>query len=318
MIDLSSSPPRETAESREVPEVADSQLPLPPSVEEPKIAIQISPHSSLDRQQFPQYSSNLGASVTSTTQTEQVDSGLSVSSPASTQLDWVDFNQSGIVPDSQSFEGSASYITTQSKSDSGPSATQFTAEADSTSASNLLASLSVELPNAPSDPIEDSSNPQVATGATLGTDDQVSGPLPTQSLGRNPTILDTEVTGLLTPTQSPSEPAKSLESTSRDSRAYNEYLPESQPLANPSLWLGSSAFEPLTQDRSTLPSAELRDAVLQETTCNPTRDCFDHLQDSDLFDEVENRHSQKQGSYALDSQGSRKELEISPAAGKPS
>ena len=301
-----------------MPEVADSQLPLLPFVDEPRIAVQISPHSSLDRQQFVQYSSNLGAPFTSTAQTEQVDSGLSESSPASTQLDWVGFNQSGIVPDSQSLEGSASYVATQSKTASGLSNTQSATEAHSNSASDLLASPSVEHLNAPSDPIEDSTNLQVTTDAKLGTSNQVSGPLPTHSLGQSSTILDTEVTGLLEPTRSRSEPARSVESTSRERRASNDYLPESQPLGDSSLLLKSSAFEPLTQDRSTLPSAELRDAILQQTAYNSTRNPFDHLQDLDHFDKVENQPSQDQDFYALDSQESRTELEISPLGSKPS
>lgn len=301
-----------------MPEVADSQLYPHPVVDESGIAVQISHHSSLDRQQFPQYSSNLGAPVTSTAHTEQVDSISSVSSPTSTQPDRVDFNQSGIVPDSQSLEGSASYIPTQSKSDSGPGATQFTAEAHSSSASNLLASLRVELPNAPSDPIEHSSNPQISTDATLETGSHVSRTLPAQNLGQSSTILDTEVTGLPKHIRSHSEPARSIENTFRDRGASNDYLPESQPLGDSSLLLESSAFEPLTQDRSTLPSAELRDAILPKTAYNPTRDTFDYLQDLGLFDEVENQLCQEQSSSVLDSQESRKELKISPVAGKPS
>lgn len=316
VVDLSSSPARGIEETQAVAEVADSQLPLPLIVDEPGIAVQISPHSSLDRQQFLQYSSNLGAPLTLGAQPEQIDSIVGESSPASTLLDWVDFHQSGIVPDSQSLEGSASYIATQSKTDSRLSATQSTIGAHSNSASNLLASLSVEPPNEPSDTIQDSSNPPVATAATLETNNHVSRPPPLQNRRQSSTILDTEVTRPLRPIRTCSEPVRSIESTTRDRWGSSDYLPESQLVGDPLLSLESSAFVPLTQGRSTLPSLELHNAILQSAACEPTQTQSNHLQDFDVVNNVGDKYFQGQDSCALDSQESQKGLEISAATGR--
>jgi len=122
----SSSPTKESQQTQvesplETSVVSDSQLPqpLPPSSEQPDLRVEITPHSSLDPEQYRLYlaSQSIQAQQQSSQQ-EQVDSGFDESSPISASPQYPVRVRSGIVPDSQSVPNSSSYLPTESKSSS--------------------------------------------------------------------------------------------------------------------------------------------------------------------------------------------------------
>ncbi|MCJ1286065.1 hypothetical protein MMC26_005407 [Xylographa opegraphella] len=124
VINSSSSPIENRQQNQQpaTPEVAstvDSQLTPPSSctTAQPGLAIEISPHSTLRRSQFVYYSVAVSSQSQEYTQQDQVDSGIGESSPAPAyRSPYAALHRSGIIPDSQSLPGSASYIFTNSKS----------------------------------------------------------------------------------------------------------------------------------------------------------------------------------------------------------
>ncbi|KAI9880921.1 MAG: hypothetical protein M1830_009989 [Pleopsidium flavum] len=100
---------------QEAVEVQDSQQPELPTPAPLRLAVQISQHSSFDRDQYVQFIASSSVQGLSSSQPQDLDSGLGSSSPfQQTVADPVAFYRAGIVPDSQSLPGSSSYIPTSS------------------------------------------------------------------------------------------------------------------------------------------------------------------------------------------------------------
>ena len=76
--------------------------------------MEISPHSSLDPEQYRLYLASQSIQSQQFLQQEQADSGIDDSSPISASLRYPERVRSGIVPDSQSIPGSSSYLPTDS------------------------------------------------------------------------------------------------------------------------------------------------------------------------------------------------------------
>lgn len=98
-------------------EVQDSQQADPPIPAPPQLAVQISYHSSFDRDQYELFIASDSAQGLPTSQPQRHDSGLGSSSPLQSVLsEPLVFSREAIVPDSQSLPGSSLYIPTSSRS----------------------------------------------------------------------------------------------------------------------------------------------------------------------------------------------------------
>ena len=115
VVDSSSSPLKDIhitqeLDTQEKGEIASSQLSssIIPAAEEAQILVQISPHSSLEHEQYICYLASL-SQVTQSSQVEQADSGIGESSPPAASSPFVVHDQAGTIPDSQSLPNSSSY-----------------------------------------------------------------------------------------------------------------------------------------------------------------------------------------------------------------
>ena len=140
--------------------LTDSQSSSVDIGDQPHIAVQISPHSSIDPRLYPQFSSQgLVAPTESNSKLEdRFDSGIGESSPTPSIPNWT-------IPDSQSFEDSSSYIP-QTQSDIDTVSTHVhTQKVCSTTSSLELNDSTARVPDF-SDPIEDLQCPENATSVT--------------------------------------------------------------------------------------------------------------------------------------------------------
>ena len=170
-MDSSSSPLKDIHNTQELgqheeSEAASSQISssIAPAAEEAEILVQISPHSSLERDQYICYLASL-SQLTQPSQAQRTDPGIGESSPpaasSSASSPIVVRDQGGTIPDSQSIFDSSSYKPTLTKSPTSSRATQTTEDIDTSIGSRLLpkdGSLSTTIATS-SDPIEDGASP---------------------------------------------------------------------------------------------------------------------------------------------------------------
>lgn len=140
-------------EAIEVQHSQQPEFPTPP----PCLAVQISQHSSFDREQYVHFLASGSAQGLPSSEPQHQDSGLGSSSPLQQAVpEPVVFYREGIVPDSQSLPGSSSYLPTSSRSvDTSAGLVQRTASSGSRGNAFEDVTLSIEV----SDPIEDPSSP---------------------------------------------------------------------------------------------------------------------------------------------------------------
>ena len=129
---------------------ANNNSPSPITVDPPGIAVQISPHSSIDPQLYPQFSSQALDTITQpkSQEEDQVDSGLGESSPIPSNPLWA-------IPDSQSLEDSSSYVVNQTQADVDLGATQDSTKIDSSAVLKADLNGSISRATDISDSIED-------------------------------------------------------------------------------------------------------------------------------------------------------------------
>lgn len=165
----SSSPTKDSqdihaASTQETSQVQDNQLPQSSlsSSDQPNLRVEITPHSSLDPEQYRLYLASQSVRVQEASLQEQADSGFDESSSISASPQYPGRVRGDVVPDSQSLPNSSSYLPTESRST--PSVIQTSGE-DSRGGfidPRLLLgrrSCSINI-TAGSDPIEDISSSQ--------------------------------------------------------------------------------------------------------------------------------------------------------------
>ena len=157
---------------------------------QPKLAselfVQVSQHSSLDRDQYNCYQSSLSVRSYLSSAPLHEDSGLGESSPAPEASELCKYDQEGIVPDSQSLPGSSTYRPAASTAgDIGDHKQRRTRLSRShCSPNSTIDSLepSILLETLYSDPIEDSSGLYVAESPENRIWSETSASVPAQSI----------------------------------------------------------------------------------------------------------------------------------------
>ncbi len=168
-------PDRNTREAHRVAGLVDPS----PLHSKSNLLVQISQHSSFDRDQYVQYQSSLSANSVLSTLPPHQDSGLGESSPP-TEIS----NLVRIVPDSQSAHGSSSYVPTPSVSDTNIRASPTTGYRKLTYISTSFdqdTGLLTEDEILSTDPVEDSSGFYVAESPEYTSRFRRSRSVPTQN-----------------------------------------------------------------------------------------------------------------------------------------
>ncbi len=173
-------PDRNTREAHGVAALVD-----PSSLHsQPNLLVQISQHSSFDREQYLQYHSSLSVNSVLSSLPPHQDSGLGESSPPPDPSHLELSPQIRIVPDSQSLPASSSYVPTPSFSDENIGASPTTGFRESTYISTSFdqdTGLLTEDEFLSSDPIEDSTGFYVAESPEYTSRFRRSRSVPTQN-----------------------------------------------------------------------------------------------------------------------------------------
>ena len=168
-------------------EIASSQpsSSIVPAAQEAEILVQISPHSSLERDQYIYYLPSL-SQVTQSSQTEQAASSIGESSPPPISSPFVVHDQVGIIPDLQSLPNSSSYHPTTTKPTISSSVTQTVGDVNPFEDPRLLHKndLLSATSATSSDSIEDRASPLVILRRGTRTSSRLSKSSPSQNSER--------------------------------------------------------------------------------------------------------------------------------------
>ena len=213
---ISESPPHQTNSNHSAAEtrVSESDHIQSPSIDAtnlPSVIVQISQHSSFERDLYIAYQSSLSTQGNSSSLVQHPDSGLGESSPEPETFATPAIEKDGIVPDSQSVPGSSSYVPPSSTSPDNTSIDQ----PPPTSEPQISSSAHINI----------ASNFEIANSSAVGIGDSI------EDANEHSSALEVAESPLSVHTsqRSKSEPApSSIEtSTSTPSRAQPPSLPRS-------------------------------------------------------------------------------------------
>lgn len=277
--------------------------------------MQISPHSSLARSQYPEYLASISSQVEGYSQQDQLDSGIGESSPAPHRSPYAAPISSRILPDSQNGPNSSSYIHTNTGSSVSQNDSQRKIEASSVSGSksrpdDKFSSLPYA---ASSDPVEGGASSCKNLRRTASSSRPSATQQPQKAVTESPTVRVSSRTRR--------HPLRVLSSPERE--AHDEpFLASTEscnrfflaPTDPKDVFVNSSAFEPLaegttTDSRVALPASVNQDLVSSEHQLESQQNFPADSASQDLL-------FQTQVPLAIDSQTSERATGTTHSSGK--